>query len=100
MIGRDVDERTGRGVAHRGAIDVEDGLQREGDQVGAGDSTDRDDEDARPAQQDCHQHGDRDPDEPERSDPRQADEDPVEPTDPVEDDEALEMSVERDHAEP
>ncbi|MDX6487992.1 MAG: hypothetical protein QOK13_607, partial [Gaiellaceae bacterium] len=30
-----------------------------------------------------------------RADPRQTDEDPVEPADPVEDDEALDVSVER-----
>ncbi len=100
MIGRDADEWIGRGIAQRRPIDIEDGLQRESEQVGASDGADSGDEHSRTTEERRHQSGDDDPDEPERADARQADEDPVEPADAVEDDEALDVSVERDHAAP
>jgi len=94
MIGRQAHERVGRGVPQRRAIDVDDGLQREGEQVGGGDRADGKEEDAGPAEQESHQRRDRDPNKPERTDPREADEEPVEPADPVQNDDALQLSIE------
>ena len=94
MICGHADEGVGRGVPQRRAIDVDDGLQREGEQVGGGNPADGQEEDAGPVEQESHQSRDRDPDEPERADPRQPDEEPVEPADPMQDDDALQLSIE------
>jgi hypothetical protein len=82
-------------VVHGRPILGDDALQREREQVGRGHRGDGQEEDARSTKERGQERRDRGPDKTQRADPRQTDEDPVEPADPVEDDEALDVSVER-----
>jgi hypothetical protein len=94
VVARHGDERLRLGVAERGALHVDDALDRAGSDVG--DSIRREDgeQERGPAPEQREREPGPDPDEPERADPREPDEDVVEGAGPVVDDPALEVAVE------
>jgi hypothetical protein len=95
-VGRRVHERARLGVARRGTLLAEDGLEQGRDDVGDGDRAEGDDEDAVPLPHQSQDSGDHDPDEPEPADPREILEDRVERACAVVDDPALEVAVRPD----
>ena len=95
MVARHVDERLRLGVAHGRPVDVDKPLEREGGEVGYGVGREHDQQQVGAPPEQREREADHQPDGAERADVREPDEDRVEDTRPVVDDDALEVAVER-----